>query len=399
MIKNVYKKNMKVKLIVLFCSFVLWIYVMGVVDPIVTRDITINEISFVYENLDNSMEFIPIDDIQPVRIQIKGKSSDITSQISKGIGVTGVVSNPKVGENTVVLKTDLPPKINYEFIPKEFVVKLDTLSVQSRPLEIEVVDTSDTSENFFSIEKNTTSTYVEGASSELKKVDKIIASLALNNRTENFSEKLELYALDKNGKRMNTVSLSDKYVFVKVTFNHTKELRVVPNIIGSDGEQVFLSAYSTDPKIVSVRAEPKLLNMPTEIYTKQIFYNNILSHVGNQIELNTIEGLSFEPNVVKIIRIDENILKKQMKYDISDIVFKNFSSEEIEKVKQTLKDPIIATVLYSKELDSEIDKSSVTVVLDKNNMDDVTKKPIFKLITSLPIDSYKLDINEILLND
>lgn len=399
MIKNVYKKNMKVKLIVLFCSFVLWIYVMGVVDPIVTRDITINEISFVYENLDNSMEFIPIDDIQPVRIQIKGKSSDITSQISKGIGVTGVVSNPKVGENTVVLKTDLPPKINYEFIPKEFVVKLDTLSVQSRPLEIEVVDTSDTSENFFSIEKNTTSTYVEGASSELKKVDKIIASLALNNRTENFSEKLELYALDKNGKRMNTVSLSDKYVFVKVTFNHTKELRVVPNIIGSDGEQVFLSAYSTDPKIVSVRAEPKLLNMPTEIYTKQIFYNNILSHVGNQIELNTIEGLSFEPNVVKIIRIDENILKKEMKYDISDIVFKNFSSEEIEKVKQTLKDPIIATVLYSKELDSEIDKSSVTVVLDKNNMDDVTKKPIFKLITSLPIDSYKLDINEILLND
>lgn len=399
MIKNVYKKNMKVKLIVLFCSFVLWIYVMGVVDPIVTRDITINEISFVYENLDNSMEFIPIDDIQPVRIQIKGKSSDITSQISKGIGVTGVVSNPKVGENTVVLKTDLPPKINYEFIPKEFVVKLDTLSVQSRPLEIEVVDTSDTSENFFSIEKNTTSTYVEGASSELKKVDKIIASLALNNRTENFSEKLELYALDKNGKRMNTVSLSDKYVFVKVTFNHTKELRVVPNIIGSDGEQVFLSAYSTDPKIVSVRAEPKLLNMPTEIYTKQIFYNNILSHVGNQIELNTIEGLSFEPNVVKIIRIDENILKKEMKYDISDIVFKNFSSEEIEKVKQTLKDPIIATVLYSKELDSEIDKSSVTVVLDKNNMDDVTKKPTFKLITSLPIDSYKLDINEILLND
>lgn len=399
MIKNVYKKNMKVKLIVLFCSFVLWIYVMGVVDPIVTRDITINEISFVYENLDNSMEFIPIDDIQPVRIQIKGKSSDITSQISKGIGVTGVVSNPKVGENTVVLKTDLPPKINYEFIPKEFVVKLDTLSVQSRPLEIEVVDISDPSENFFSIEKNTTSTYVEGASSELKKVDKIIASLALNNRTENFSEKLELYALDKNGKRMNTVSLSDKYVFVKVTFNHTKELRVVPNIIGSDGEQVFLSAYSTDPKIVSVRAEPKLLNMPTEIYTKQIFYNNILSHVGNQIELNTIEGLSFEPNVVKIIRIDENILKKEMKYDISDIVFKNFSSEEIEKVKQTLKDPIIATVLYSKELDSEIDKSSVTVVLDKNNMDDVTKKPIFKLITSLPIDSYKLDINEILLND
>lgn len=399
MIKNVYKKNMKVKLIVLFCSFVLWIYVMGVVDPIVTRDITINEISFVYENLDNSMEFIPIDDIQPVRIQIKGKSSDITSQISKGIGVTGVVSNPKVGENTVVLKTDLPPKINYEFIPKEFVVKLDTLSVQSRPLEIEVVDTSDTSENFFSIEKNTTSTYVEGASSELKKVDKIIASLALNNRTENFSEKLELYALDKNGKRMNTVSLSDKYVFVKVTFNHTKELRVVPNIIGSDGKQVFLSAYSTDPKIVSVRAEPKLLNIPTEIYTKQIFYNNILSHVGNQIELNTIEGLSFEPNVVKIIRIDENILKKEMKYDISDIVFKNFSSEEIEKVKQTLKDPIIATVLYSKELDSEIDKSSVTVVLDKNNMDDMTKKSTFKLITSLPIDSYKLDINEILLND
>lgn len=399
MIKNVYKKNMKIKLIVLFCSFVLWIYVMGVVDPIVTRDITINEISFVYENLDNRMEFIPIDDIQPVRIQIKGKSSDITSQISKGIGVTGVVSNPKVGENTVVLKTDLPPKINYEFIPKEFVVKLDTLSVQSRPLEIEVVDTSETSENFFSIEKNTTSTYVEGASSELKKVDKIIASLALNNRTENFSEKLELYALDKNGKRMNTVSLSDKYVFVKVTFNHTKELRVVPNIIGSDGKQIFLSAYSTDPKIVSVRVEPKLLNMPTEIYTKQIFYNNILSHVGNRIELNTIEGLSFEPNVVKIIRIDENILKKEMKYDISDIVFKNFSSEEIEKVKQTLKDPIIATVLYSKELDSEIDKSSVTVVLDKNNMDDVTKKSTFKLITSLPIDSYKLDINEILLND
>lgn len=399
MMKNFYKKNAKVKLIVLFSSFILWIYVMGVVDPIITRDITINDISFIYENSNNNMEFVPIDDVQTVRIQMKGKSSDITNQISNGIGVTGIISNPKIGENTVMLKTELPAKIHYEFIPKEFVVKLDTIAVQSRTIEIEVIDESTTAERVYSIENNITSTYVEGASSELKKVEKIIATVKLDNRKENFSEKLELYAVDKNGKRMNTVHLSDKYVFVKVSFNYSKEVDVVPNIVSYNGEKLRLSAYSTEPNTVLLTGDTKSLDMLTEVYTKQIPCNNILACIGNQIELNNVDGLSMEPSSVKITRIDENILQKEIKYDVSEIIFKNFSSEEREKVKNILKESIIATVLYSKELDSEIDKSNVTIVLDKNNTDNVTKKVSFQLVTRLPIDSYKVNVNEIFLGN
>ena len=399
MMKNFYKKNAKVKLIVLFSSFILWIYVMGVVDPIITRDITINDISFIYENSNNNMEFVPIDDVQTVRIQMKGKSSDITNQISNGIGVTGIISNPKIGENTVMLKTELPAKIHYEFIPKEFVVKLDTIAVQSRTIEIEVIDESTTAERVYSIENNITSTYVEGASSELKKVEKIIATVKLDNRKENFSEKLELYAVDKNGKRMNTVHLSDKYVFVKVSFNYSKEVDVVPNIVSYNGEKLRLSAYSTEPNTVLLTGDTKSLDMLTEVYTKQIPCNNILACIGNQIELNNVDGLSMEPSSVKITRIDENILQKEIKYDVSEIIFKNFSSEEIEKVKNILKESIVATVLYSKELDSEIDKSNVTIVLDKNNTDNVTKKVSFQLVTRLPIDSYKVNVNEIFLGN
>lgn len=399
MMKNFYKKNAKVKLIVLFSSFILWIYVMGVVDPIITRDITINDISFIYENSNNNMEFVPIDDVQTVRIQMKGKSSDITNQISNGIGVTGIISNPKIGENTVMLKTELPAKIHYEFIPKEFVVKLDTIAVQSRTIEIDVIDESTTAERVYSIENNITSTYVEGASSELKKVEKIIATVKLDNRKENFSEKLELYAVDKNGKRMNTVHLSDKYVFVKVSFNYSKEVDVVPNIVSYNGEKLRLSAYSTEPNTVLLTGDTKSLDMLTEVYTKQIPCNNILACIGNQIELNNVDGLSMEPSSVKITRIDENILQKEIKYDVSEIIFKNFSSEEREKVKNILKESIIATVLYSKELDSEIDKSNVTIVLDKNNTDNVTKKVSFQLVTRLPIDSYKVNVNEIFLGN
>ena len=399
MMKNFYKKNAKVKLIVLFSSFILWIYVMGVVDPIITRDITINDISFIYENSNNNMEFVPIDDVQTVRIQMKGKSSDITNQISNGIGVTGIISNPKIGENTVMLKTELPAKIHYEFIPKEFVVKLDTIAVQNRTIEIDVIDESTTAERVYSIENNITSTYVEGASSELKKVEKIIATVKLDNRKENFSEKLELYAVDKNGKRMNTVHLSDKYVFVKVSFNYSKEVDVVPNIVSYNGEKLRLSAYSTEPNTVLLTGDTKSLDMLTEVYTKQIPCNNILACIGNQIELNNVDGLSMEPSSVKITRIDENILQKEIKYDVSEIIFKNFSSEEIEKVKNILKESIIATVLYSKELDSEIDKSNVTIVLDKNNTDNVTKKVSFQLVTRLPIDSYKVNVNEIFLGN
>ena len=319
MMKNFYKKNAKVKLIVLFSSFI-------------TRDITINDISFIYENSNNNMEFVPIDDVQTVRIQMKGKSSDITNQISNGIGVTGIISNPKIGENTVMLKTELPAKIHYEFIPKEFVVKLDTIAVQSRTIEIEVIDESTTAERVYSIENNITSTYVEGASSELKKVEKIIATVKLDNRKENFSEKLELYAVDKNGKRMNTVHLSDKYVFVKVSFNYSKEVDVVPNIVSYNGEKLRLSAYSTEPNTVLLTGDTKSLDMLTEVYTKQIPCNNILACIGNQIELNNVDDLSMEPSSVKITRIDENILQKEIKYDVSEIGRNRKSKKYFERV-------------------------------------------------------------------
>lgn len=64
---------------------------MGVVDPIDTKDITVNTINFTYaNNAEAANEFVTVGEIPSVRLEGAEKTGDITRAVSKGISVTGI---------------------------------------------------------------------------------------------------------------------------------------------------------------------------------------------------------------------------------------------------------------------------------------------------------------------
>lgn len=392
-----FEQNMTIKLVSLTVSFFLWIYVMGVVDPIDTRDILVNTINFVYEG-NNEKEFVPIGSLPAVRLRLRGRSSDISKLISNTPTLTGIITSPKVGSNRAVLKAELSNKFSYQIIPSDISIDLDELKVQSRPIEVVTFNKLGEGKEVKVIESNVKSTYIEGAESQLNRVEKVIAKVDLAEQTEDFSEKVKLIPIDEDGKEVANISLNTEFVFIKVVVNHRKTVGIEPTIIDGSGQRLFLSAYKVTPDSLTLVGEASTVSKVDFVETATIRFEDIPGKIDKFISLNLPSGSSSSVREVQLQRDLKNISQKEIDFFAEDFVLKNFSDEEKEKARISL--PVIrCTVSFSKELEEQVQKEKISLVLDKNLRNERTNEISVLCETDLPIDQYVLDIAKVRLNE
>lgn len=83
---NIFKKNLPVKIFIVFISFFLWIYVMGTTDPIVDREITISDYDVEFKKMsDDTSRYVVIGEVEPIKIKLRGQTGNVTELLNRGI--------------------------------------------------------------------------------------------------------------------------------------------------------------------------------------------------------------------------------------------------------------------------------------------------------------------------
>lgn len=393
---KIFEKNMEIKILSLLCSFFLWIYVMAVVDPIDTKDILVNNIRFSYEGV-NENEFTPIENLPSIRLRMRGKNSDISRITPDNFSLNGIISNPKVGSNRVLLKAELPSRITYEIIPRDIYIELDELKVQSRTVEIVTVNSLPEDKEVKLIDSNVKATYIEGPQSQLDKVDKVIARVDLSGQEEDFSQKINLLPIDENGKEVSNITLSTEHVFIRVVINHKKTVDVFPNIIDTNNEGVLLSAYKVVPNKVTISGTKGRVDSIKGIYTQLINSSELQGRLDKKIKLDVPPGIVTNVSEVILKRSAENLIEKTFILSADNIDLRNFSHDEEEFLRSVIPD-ITYSVSISKEFEDELEESNIVLSMDKKNMDEGTSRIPIVLETKLPIDEYNIEPQSITFN-
>ncbi|KXZ39021.1 YbbR domain-containing protein [Alkalithermobacter thermoalcaliphilus JW-YL-7 = DSM 7308] len=386
---NIFKNNLKIKLLSLFLAFIMWIYVMVEADPIVIRDF--NDIPVRITNIEQIKEkgmTISYDSDLKSNIVLRGRRSLFKDITKDKISLYGQIENPKLGENIVNIKASLPENIEYTIMPEKLGVILEQNVVIRKEIDVQKSGRLKEGVKITDINISPKSTWIEGPKSIVNKVDKLVCRLNLDNKDSDFNVRTEIVPLDKQGNVIEGINLKDRYAYLNVSVSNSKRVPIKVNLTGKLDEDYKLISYNISNDTVVIYGKQNELDKVKEIYTSKIDISNIRE------DKKIIANLEIPPNIqasVKDIEIEFKVSKlitKDFHIPKSRIIFNNIQNLDISK--NNLPENILVKVVYLEELAGDIDEKDIQIFV--NMQDDILETSKYEIKYNIPYPVERVDV-------
>ena len=362
--RNNIKRNTRIKLISLFTSIVLWMYVMAIVDPEDTKlfeNIPVN-ITNAQELEDNDLVVYPQSNLVG-DIYITGKLSDLQKISEKDIHMSGSINNPVEGQNYLYLKVNLTKQLSYEFKNDFIIVKLEKLI--HKEVDINPYITGDYKSDVDSVTLQQSSINISAPRVLVEQVDHIKANVDVNNKDGNqLTQKVKLVAVNSKGEEIDGVNLETRYITAQIKFLEEKE---VPVNIQLNGDLENIEAYEILPKTVIIKGKKDDIDKIDYINTNKIDILNIEEF--EDVDLIIPKNITSDQTSVEVKIKDKESLVKRLIYKKDDIKIIN-NSQYIKIDDLGIPDNINVEV-YLDDINRELSKSDIELYIDlENNYDE-----------------------------
>lgn len=344
-IKNIIEKsrffsrNTTPKIISIIFALVMWLYVMGEVNPEMVKEFTGVKVQLLnVETLRQSGLTVIGQEDFTVNVKINGRRNDVYTIRPQDITISADLRGFEKGINSVPLKVNAPASIKYDIYPNELKVSLDEIVKRQKPVEI--ITTGVPPEGFDPAEAEVAlkEVIVEGPESFVRKVEKVIGEVNFDNKTDDFTGKVPLKAVDEDGKAVNGVEVKTKYVDVNLPLYSVKEVKIALELVGNTIDGYDVSNISIKPEVVSIKGPRDLVKGINEIKTKPVNVDELVGAVERPVELILPTGISlYLSDKTPVVSIAvEKIEVREISYEKESILIDNLD----EKYKATFEDGI-----------------------------------------------------------
>ena len=353
------EQNTKIKLISLLSAIVLWMYVMAVVDPEETKvfeDIPIN-ITNMNEILNNDYVIYP-DISLTTDVYITGKLSLVQNISKNDINIYGTINNPIEGNNAVYLKAITSKGVQYEFKQDTIIVPLDKVIDEKRLIDI-VVD-GKYKNNVDNITLDNESIEISGPRTLVQQVQKVQATLTLDNDKNDFSTRLQLIPVDDRGKQVEGITLENSTVNVNVKLLVDKSVTINPVFKGTYDN---IEQYQLSQNTINIKGKRDVVEGITSINTKPIDLSDISNGQVKDIELDIPNGITIDnDNKVTIKVTTTSEVNSSFNYTKDDIEVRN-NNDNIDLSTLNIPNDINVNISYENTI-SDLKKSDITLYID-----------------------------------
>lgn len=353
------EQNTKIKLISLLSAIVLWMYVMAVVDPEETKvfeDIPIN-ITNMNEILNNDYVIYP-DISLTTDVYITGKLSLVQNISKNDINIYGTINNPIEGNNAVYLKAITSKGVQYEFKQDTIIVPLDKVIDEKRSIDI-VVD-GKYKNNVDNITLDNESIEISGPRTLVQQVQKVQATLTLDNDKNDFSTRLQLIPVDDRGKQVEGITLENSTVNVNVKLLVDKSVTINPVFKGTYDN---IEQYQLSQNTINIKGKRDVVEGITSINTKPIDLSDISNGQVKDIELDIPNGITIDnDNKVTIKVTTTSEVNSSFNYTKDDIEVRN-NNDNIDLSTLSIPNDINVNISYENTI-SDLKKSDITLYID-----------------------------------
>lgn len=368
-----FKHNFRIKIFSIVFAFIMWIYVMSEVDPIVIRsfeNINIETITNIDEIRDNGLTFAYGQNFH-VKVDFRSKRSTLNEYIKNGVNPKGEIYDPKEGSNMMQIVMDSPKEIEYSINPLQIEVMLERSIISMKNIVINTEGSLKSDYVINKIKPNQVGLYVEGPQSQVEKVVDLEGVVKLENNDADFSTKINVVPLDEKNNVVEGVTIRDSVVIVDVNVSKTKNVPV--NIVFVDDKNKIVENSSFKPSIETVKIQGKeeILNSIEEVKTVPIKISSFNKLAGISYDLEKIDGIKFSEDKVKIKEIEMELDEYVLKVPKSSIVLSG--DAEKSEITGALPQETEVKIIAGKEYSNRITPDDIRIFINNKTLQEQYK--------------------------
>lgn len=240
--KNRIMKNLWLKLLALVVAFIVWLVIINITDPTISRQFTDIPVDILNENVITSANQVyEVESGKTVDVTVKGKRSFI-EELAEGDFYASADLSKLSTVNTagIQVKLNKTTKDNVELDWNNEVLRVSLEKRDSKQFKIQITTEGELAESYVLGEVITQPNMIDisGGVSKVKKVASVGAMLHLNGQSQDFEAEVTpiLYDDDKDVIDSSNVTFSKDKIRVKIQVVPTKKIPIFIDVTGTPAE-------------------------------------------------------------------------------------------------------------------------------------------------------------------
>lgn len=342
-------KKIGVKLICVFLSTVLWLYITNVENP--NRTLTLNNVPVEVVNQDSlkalNLVLSPNQDFS-IDLKLEGPANEIYSVAKNDIKISVDLGNYalKTGDNNIPVKViNYPEGINIKSDSVLSIkVKIEELVEKDVTLKSKVNKTfkAGYSEKSATIEPDVIK--VSGAKSLVDKVEAAVITGDAIDIDKDYEETFNIQAVDKQGNVIQAIELSKDKATLKLTVIKGKEVDIKTKYSGTLPEGVSIEKEELSKSKIGISGDPNIISKIEYLELEPINLSNISSDGQSKVNIVVPAGVK--------IASDESYITVNLKLKDDRIITKEIANVPVkytdkDEVKFTYEGPSTVNISIS----------------------------------------------------
>lgn len=268
-IKDFFTKNLGLKLLSVILALLLWLTVMNLSDPTISKTIEAVPVQVINEEVLTSRGYsYAIESGEKVDVRVKGRRTIVDSLTADDFTATADFNSFNkmyMATIDVACTHENADELELTLRTETMAVKLEDEATEARNITVNWL--GEVKEDYYLVDKEkpeleTSLITVTGAHSQVEKVREVVVDVPIDGKNAPFEDEYSLYAVDENGERIDPkkITLSQDSVKVNVIILPTKmiTLNVVPT--GKPAEHYYVDKCDYAPTQLLVAADSQTLS-------------------------------------------------------------------------------------------------------------------------------------------
>lgn len=272
------KNDRKLIALSVLVAVIMWAFVMTSTNPSLSK--TVRGVPLTIKNQEvmqkEGYALVGKDEISSVNVKVEGSRSDLASLSSDDLVASVDLGVPTEGIKTLNIKVDGPSGIKVESTnPSNVNFKIEKIVKKDLPVEIKIPDKLKESKIINVSEQSTKKITVSGLRKNIDKVDKIILNIGKDEYLDGKIHDIEARPVDKSGKTVANVDLSQNDVSISFDVLQSKEVEIELDYEESLPKNMEVIEKKYSPNKVVIKGEKSIIDKIDKIKTEKIDLTNL----------------------------------------------------------------------------------------------------------------------------
>lgn len=394
-------KNLAPKIISILFALILWIYVIGTINPRTSRNIS--NIPVKLENIEEikNQGFVLVGDGDfTARVRLAGRRDEVYSVSSDQIELKADLRGYRLGTNNIPIEVSVPGNLDVDVNPRYIEVNLEEIIKKQR--DVQVITSGIPKESFAvgELQYRPTVTWIKGPESYVNSVENVIAQLDITGVSDELLLSLPLKPVNSRGEEVPNIDVETSYTDISLSIDLLKTVSINPNYSINTTEDYEITNVEVNPKEITLKGQRQILSTISEISTELIELENITENKEIETKLDFPDGVTVQNDTDIIVDINvEPIEEKNFQISTDKIEFNNLS-ENLKIDTSNVPESLNVTITAVKDVLDRMNTDDIRAVVDLSglNVDKYDIEPIIEISFNIRADIKDIKVDPEVIN-